>query len=205
MDTSVKLFIGRELDTGTGKTGSGMSHEHANLTTMPSTSGLPAGTLQFTANGEHNSRLTLETVSSDYSHLGVYYVELINGKRRQHTQILRQTNIYGAVRFERFTLSVGTGESVTMAVSYYPPSSSTLRWRHNGREIPLANGKTELTIDYARKADEGVYECFPENRDQSYKGFMILKVRVCYYQGICHEETGQCYVNQVTMEMIARR
>ncbi|XP_071811148.1 uncharacterized protein [Apostichopus japonicus] len=208
MDTSVKLLIGRELDTGSGTTGSGISNENANLTTIPSTSGLPAGTLQFTANGEHYSRLKLETVSSNYSHLGVYYVELINGKRRQHTQILRQANIYGAVRFERFTLSVGTGESVTMAVSYYPPPSSTLRWRHNGREIPLTNGNTELTIDYARKADEGVYECFPENRDQSYKGFMILKVRacpsgfwgiycnitcpVCYYQGICHEETGQC-------------
>lgn len=92
MDTSVELFIGRELDTGTGKTGSGMSNEHANLTTMPSTSGLPTGTLQFTVNGEHNSRLTLETMSSNYSHLGVYYVELVNGKRRQHTQILRQSN-----------------------------------------------------------------------------------------------------------------
>ncbi|PIK48414.1 putative fibropellin-1-like [Apostichopus japonicus] len=80
MDTSVKLLIGRELDTGTGKTGSGMSHENANLTTMPSTSGLPAGTLQFTANGGHNSRLTLETMSSNYSHLGVYYrVRLVSG------------------------------------------------------------------------------------------------------------------------------
>ncbi|XP_071811163.1 uncharacterized protein [Apostichopus japonicus] len=207
MDTSVKLLIGRELDTGTGKTGSGMSHENANLTTMPSTSGLPAGTLQFTANGEHNSRLTLETVSSNFSHLGVYYVVLINGKRRQHTQILRQSNNIDAVQPERFTWSVGTGESVTMTVSYNGNVSS-LRWRHNGRDIPSANENTELTINYARKADEGVYECFPLNRDQSYKGFMMLNVRacpsgfwgiycnntcpVCYYQGICHEETGQC-------------
>ncbi|XP_071810992.1 uncharacterized protein [Apostichopus japonicus] len=200
------LSIGRELETGREETGSGLRSQDAPLSNIPPTSGLPDGELSFITTNR-SRRLKLDKSVSNGSHLGVYYMELIEEKLRQHIEILKQSNKDDSVQPHRFTWSVGTGETVAMTVSYNG-NVSTLRWRHNGREIPLANGKTELTIDYARKADEGVYECFPNNRNQSYKGFMILKVRacpsgfwgiycnntcpVCYYQGICHEETGQC-------------
>ena len=87
----------------------------------------------------------------------------------------------GSVTPGRFTWSVGTGESVTLNVSY-TRSDSILRWRHNGRDIPLANGNTTLTIHNARKADEGVYECFPADYgDFRTKALMLLKVRGMIY------------------------
>ena len=56
---------------------------------------------------------------------------------------------------------------------------ASLRWIHNnGSVITEWNGLVTVTIDNARKADEGIYECFVDDqRELGLHAIMRLFVR----------------------------
>ena len=85
------LEIGRELNTGTGETGSGMKYSTAGVSNIPATSGLPSGTPSFN-NVNGIKSFSLSSSYSNSSHLGVFYVEVNSEGRKQHIEVLRQTN-----------------------------------------------------------------------------------------------------------------
>ena len=62
-----------------------------------------------------------------------------------------------------YTTSIG--ESVEFNVTYHDQNVQLLRWKHNNGSIINAwNGRSVVEILNVRKADEGIYECFVENR-----------------------------------------
>ena len=70
-------------------------------------------------------------------------------------EVTPATNIY--------TKSVG--ESVELIVACHDQNVKLLRWKHNNGSIISAwNGLSVVEILNVRKADEGIYECFVENR-----------------------------------------
>ena len=57
--------------------------------------------------------------------------------------------------------------------------STDLRWSHNGGpSITECNGKSKVTIENVRKADEGIYECYKDgDREQAKHAILRLIVR----------------------------
>ncbi|KAJ8040627.1 Receptor-type tyrosine-protein phosphatase T [Holothuria leucospilota] len=202
-----KLRITRGLDTGTGNTGSGLSNHDVGRLFGSNVTGLPPGELSILFNERGGQKLRLESSNADFKSLGVFNVEAEHNGRRQYSAVLRLSNEARNVP-SKFTWTIGTGETVTLSLTDWQ-NQRQLMWRHNGGGvITRGNGKTSLTIFQARKADEGVYVCTNTNGHTNDLAIILLKVRacpsgkwgiycnntcpVCYYQGICHDETGEC-------------
>ena len=69
----------------------------------------------------------------------------------------------------QYTYTAGIGDSIQLRVggSF---SKSNLRWRHNGGgEISKWNGNDRLYIELIRKADDGIYECYENGKDNEGK------------------------------------
>ncbi|KAJ8040642.1 Angiopoietin-1 receptor [Holothuria leucospilota] len=206
---TVELKVGREVETGSGATGSGVSSLYGSQNYSKDDTGLPYTDFPTISNMWGGGNIfSFRSDREDTESLGVFYVEGIYRQRKEHIPLVRMSNQASNVP-QKITWTVGTGESVRLQLDSSTWSPSTLRWRHNGGKIiERANGKTYLTIMKARKADEGVYECFDETAEEKDKAIMLLKVRscpsgkwgiycnntcpVCYYKGICHDETGEC-------------
>ena len=75
-----------------------------------------------------------------------------------------------------YTKTIGIGESVTFSVT---STVNNLRWVHNNGEIITEwNDQNEVTIDNARLADAGIYECFEDGeREKGQHAIMRLIVR----------------------------
>ncbi|KAJ8040610.1 Receptor-type tyrosine-protein phosphatase kappa [Holothuria leucospilota] len=210
VEDDVLLRIGRELDTQTGDTGSGVSNQEVESNIISGNTGLPDGSLSYT-NERGGSVLQLGSSNNDLGSRGIFYAEAISSQRREHIALLRISNQLDTLTVapNQYTWTVGTSELVTLQVTVSATKQvENLRWRHNGKIIPEASGQDTFTIEKARKADEGVYECSLQNEPDGSQAIMLLKVRscpsgkwgiycnntcpVCYYQGVCHDETGEC-------------
>ena len=75
-----------------------------------------------------------------------------------------------------YTITTSTGESVSLEVQ---TDLTELRWSNNGgSSITEWNGKSKVTIENVRKADEGIYECYNDKyREEAKHAIMRLIVR----------------------------
>ena len=97
------------------------------------------------------------------------------------------------------TYSTSIGQSITLAVTYKQHVDlQHLRWKHNdGSTITAWNGLSVVQISNVRKADEGVYECFVENRRElGLHAIMRLVV-----QGNFNQKFVNVPIHQITKDL----
>ncbi|XP_071510458.1 receptor-type tyrosine-protein phosphatase T-like [Diadema antillarum] len=208
---SIKFYIGREVDTGPGETGNGVTEGARDW----EDSGLPDDTnvKRKTFSAADSLRATFNHQTGGAARAGAFETA-VNYKDR--TEKVVMINEYRGdsnadVWAEKLSYTVGVGETISLGVQIRNGlNQGNLVWRRNGDYIITTwRGLKSVTLHDVRKSDEGIYECYTDSsRDNGKHAIMRLFVRDCpskkyglecsndcpdcYAGGLCHHVTGEC-------------
>ncbi|XP_071486559.1 receptor-type tyrosine-protein phosphatase F-like [Diadema antillarum] len=208
---SIEFYIGREVDTGPGETGHGVTAEGQNWRD----SGLPEGTVitEFTKDNFDSVRATFDYQNGGAARAGAFKTAVSYKGRTEKVVMINEyrDDSSSQVWAEKLSNTVGVGETISLGVHMRSGlNQGDLVWRHNGDDVITAwRGRTSVTLNDVRKSDEGIYECYIDgNRETGKHAIMRLFVRDCPSKkygldcsnncpdcngaGVCHHVTGKC-------------
>ncbi|XP_071482650.1 uncharacterized protein, partial [Diadema antillarum] len=209
--SSIEFYIGREVDTGPGETGHGVTEGGQGW----HDSGLPEGTFQTarTFSTSRSLRATFNRLIGGAARTGAFRTAVsYKGRMERVVMINEYRGDYNSeVWAEKQSYTIGVGETMTLTVQMRSGlNQGNLVWRRNGDDVITAwRGLTSVTLSDVRKSDEGIYECYIDgNRETGEHAIVKLFVRDCPSKkygmdcsndcrdcnagGICHYVTGEC-------------
>ncbi|XP_071477520.1 uncharacterized protein, partial [Diadema antillarum] len=207
---SIEHYIGREVDTGPGETGHGVTEDGQEW----QDSGLPEGTdIVKYISPLLILRAYFNQQSGGDARAGAFETAVSYKGRREKVVMINEYrgDSNSEVWAEKLSYTIGVGETISLEVQMkIGLNQGDLVWRHNGDDVITAwRGLTSVTLNDVRKSDEGIYECYIDgNRETGKHAIMRLFVRDCpsrkygldcsndcpdcYAGGLCHHVTGEC-------------
>ncbi|XP_054710382.1 receptor-type tyrosine-protein phosphatase T-like [Uloborus diversus] len=190
-DAHKKIKFSRKLDTGQG-------------------SKLSKHSQQFMQGKPAYARILFMPSEDSLSRFGVFQCKII--KQNIATEIvtlkLPPTNIAELDALNPYIVT-SIGEEVELEVNVTKSLPLTLKWLHDGVEVPDWEGQVKIQIHDVQQSDAGIYECYYEGRrSDSVHAILRLIVRncppelygtdcssqcpPCYNGGVCHDKWGVC-------------